>query len=98
MAQVPTSYDMRIKWLRVFKMLAYLLVELQAQQVLQRTLDEEQNGKVPVSRENAIRMKNAGHLNHSLLRFGLLIPLINYCSYSVDPITFIVIRNSIYYI
>ncbi|GAB5587726.1 hypothetical protein Unana1_02626 [Umbelopsis nana] len=55
-AEIPTTYAQRNKWLRIFELLAYLLVGLEEQVANLKTLDDEQDGKMDVLPEETIRM------------------------------------------
>ncbi|KAG0162385.1 hypothetical protein DFQ30_002188, partial [Apophysomyces sp. BC1015] len=53
-AEIPTLYAQRNKWLRIFELLAYLLVGLNEQVANLEALDEEHDSKVDVLPEKMI--------------------------------------------
>lgn len=56
-ARIPVNYDERHNWLRVFELLAYLLVELQAQVHVHETLQKQQASVIIVPSEETVRTK-----------------------------------------
>ncbi|KAI8874701.1 hypothetical protein K501DRAFT_315398, partial [Backusella circina FSU 941] len=56
-ARIPIEYEERYNWLRVFELLAYLLVELKEQVRIHETLSKEQTSISIVHPEETVRIK-----------------------------------------
>ncbi|GAN01524.1 hypothetical protein MAM1_0008d00957 [Mucor ambiguus] len=56
-ARIPIEYEERYDWLRVFELLAYLLVELKEQVHIHETLNKEQTSISIVHQEETVRIK-----------------------------------------
>lgn len=64
-ARIPIEYEERYNWLKVFELLAYLLVELKEQEQIYETLNKEQTSIIIVHPEETVRIKLSVGLDDS---------------------------------
>lgn len=55
MAEIPMNYDERVKWLKVFELVSYLVVMLQKQTLIIHQLQRENSGMVSVDSDETVR-------------------------------------------
>ncbi|KAG0817715.1 hypothetical protein G6F20_002154 [Rhizopus arrhizus] len=63
--RIPIEYEERYNWLKVFELLAYLLVELKEQEQIYETLNKEQTSIIIVHPEETVRIKLSVGLDDS---------------------------------
>ncbi|CAO3676061.1 unnamed protein product [Rhizopus microsporus] len=56
-AEVPIVYEERNKWLKVFEILCYMLVELKKQRINYKVIEDDEQGAVLVMSEDTIKSK-----------------------------------------